>query len=189
MGINIEEVPQIEGLHKKISAHTDWSISPTDVEYTSVPDWFDHLSNKNFVVTTFIRSKDNLQYTPFPDMFHDAFGHLPFLILPRYAKLIHRFGEIYKKLPESKRDAFSKIWWYTIEFGLIREGGEIKALGTGLVSSVGELDNAFGGKVEIVPFNAELVAGTEISDHEFHRRLFLLESFEQLESEIEKWAD
>jgi len=188
LGINIVQVPQVHGLHQKISQHTDWSISPTDIEYTSVPDWFEHLRNKNFVVTTFIRSKENLHYTPFPDMFHDAFGHLPFLILPRYAKLIHRFGEIYSMLPEDKREAFSKIWWYTIEFGLIREDGEIKALGAGLVSSFGELDNAFSDNVEIVPFDAELVAGTEISDHSFHKRLFLLDSFEQLEEEIEKWG-
>lgn len=188
LGISVDQVPQIAGLHEKVSAHTDWSISPTDVEYTNVPDWFGHLSNKNFVVTTFIRSKENLHYTPFPDMFHDAFGHLPFLILPRYAKLVHRFGEIYNSLPEEKREAFSKVWWYTIEFGLIMEEGEMKALGAGLISSVGELNNAFSDKVEIVPFDAELVAGTQISDHEFHQRLFLLESFEQLENEVEKWA-
>lgn len=189
LGLKVEGIPSIESLHNAINKHTSWSVSETNVEYTATDDWFEHMADNDFIVTNFIRSRENINYTPYPEMFHDVFGHLPFMTINKYASLIHNFGKIYKNLREENKEAFRNFWWYTIEFGLIKEDGEIKAFGAGLLSSFGEFNNAFSKDVEIIPFDIEIVSKTPISDHDFHKKLFVLESFDQLESELEKWKE
>ena len=88
---------------------------------------------------------------------------------------------------EADRSKLVSLGWYGYEFGLIKENGEMKAFGTGLISSQGELENAFSENVLKLPYDAEIVSNTPISAHEFHKKLFVLENLDQLEEVVDRW--
>lgn len=182
-------LPKLGDLYSKINQKTGWRLKPTDDEYSDSETWFQHLEQKLFLVTKVIRSKDNLDYTPFPEAFHDIFGHLPFLVDCRYVNLINKFALKYNSLlNQEMKQKFANFWWYVIEFGLIKENGEIKAFGAGLMSSFGERQHAFSTKVELRPFDVEEMQNTPISDHAFHNKLFVIESLDQVENAVDNWA-
>ncbi len=188
LSIAKHSVPSAKELNKKINLKVGWKITSTDDEYSNADEWFKHLSQKSFLVTKVIRSKENLDYTPFPEAFHDIFGHIPFMHSKRYMRLIHKFGKKFQELKVKKqKQEFINFWWYTIEFGLIKEKGKIKVLGAGLMSSFGERRNAFSSNVIIKHFNVNEMKRTSISDHEFHKKLFVADSLDQIEDVVDKW--
>ncbi|MEK7588188.1 MAG: hypothetical protein AAB438_00020 [Patescibacteria group bacterium] len=183
-------VPKLNDLEKVIQEKVGWVLTPTDTEYSNADDWFKHFENKSFLVTKVIRSRENLDYTPFPEAFHDIFGHLPFLCSKEYMDIAHQFGVIYQELKtEEEKQQLSNFWWYTFEFGLMKDKttGELKAFGAGLMSSIGERNNAFSGKVELVPFNVDEMKNTSNSAHEFHQKLFIIDSLDQIKNAIDNW--
>ena len=182
-------MPKLSDLHSKINKKTGWRLKPTDDEYSDSETWFLHLEQKLFLVTKVIRSKENLDYTPFPEAFHDIFGHLPFLVDERYVNLINKFAIKYNSLSSQEaKEKFGNFWWYVIEFGLMREGGEIKAFGAGLMSSFGERQNAFSDKVILRNFDVKEMQNTPISDHAFHDKLFVMDSLDQVEKAVDDWV-
>jgi phenylalanine-4-hydroxylase len=188
MQIGPERIPDFERIHHQLQARNSWSLLSTEVQFSSSDDWFDHLERRIFLITEYIRDQDHLDYTPLPDIWHDAFGHLPFLWHQDYVDVLQRFGQVYAHTPVELRRRLGNLWWYTIEFGLIREQGEVKALGTGLMSSPGELENAFAGNVIQAPFVLEEVEATATSHHTYHPKLFVLEDFRQVGEALELWA-
>ncbi len=189
LSIDEKHVPKLEDLHGKINQKTGWKLKPTDDEYSDSETWFQHLEQKLFLVTKVIRSKENLDYTPFPEAFHDIFGHLPFLVGERYVNLINKFALKYNALSSKEsKQKFANFWWYVIEFGLMREGGEIKAFGAGLMSSFGERQHAFSDKVMLRNFDVIEMQNTAISDHEFHDKLFVIDSLDQVEQAVDDWV-
>jgi phenylalanine-4-hydroxylase len=139
------------------------------------------------MITEYIRDKSDLDYTPLPDVWHDTFGHLPLMLNQRYAHLVYDFAHKMLKYSKEERKGMGSIWWYTIEFGLIREEGEIKILGAGLASSYGESVHALSGAVDLRPFDPDYIATIKPSPHEFHKELFILDSFEQFEDFVNHW--
>lgn len=180
LGLQADSVPSGE----KLNAHFQdigWELVSTDVQYSDGQDWFEHLIRREFLITEYIREKDSLDYTPLPDIFHDAFGHLPMQVHQRYADLTENYAHLMLECPPDMRPGLGSIWWYTIEFGIIREGGELKAFGTGLMSSYGEFDKAFTDAMEKRPFNPVDMAQHKPSPHEMHDILWVMDDFEQLE--------
>lgn len=188
MGISGDRIPDFERISNWLKPRVGWELLSTEIQFSSSEDWFDHLERRIFLITEYIRGRDALDYTPLPDIWHDAFGHLPFLADQQYVNLLQRFGEVFNRAPVEVRRSLGNLWWYAIEFGLMREGGEVKALGTGLMSSPGELKNAFTDNCEHVPFTLEEVMQTATSHHTFHKRLFILESLDHLEDILGQWV-
>lgn len=188
LSISSNHIPKLHELSFLIKNKTGWVLTLTDNEYSIEEDWFDHLSQKSFLITKVIRSRENLDYTPFPEAFHDIFGHVPFLCSEKYMKIVHKLAIKWNSLnTEEEKQKLTNFWWYVIEFGLMKENGEIKAFGAGLMSSFGERQNAFSNNVILRPFNVEEMKNTSISDHEFHKKLFIMDSLEQVENVIDKW--
>ena len=187
LDISIEKIPDFRLLNKKLKKLTDWQVASTGIQYEEDDRWISSLAQKTIKITEYIRDKKSLDYTPLPDVFHDAFGHLPFLAIPKYARVAHKFGLAYVKAKTKKeKKIIAENWWYGIEFSLIKENGKLKAFGTGLISSKGELENALSDKVEKLPYNWEKIGKINRSAHEFHKTLFVLEDLKQLEDAVNK---
>ncbi len=180
LGLTVDRVPRGDTLAPHFE-NIGWNLVSTDVQYSDGQDWFEHLADREFLITEYIRAEDSLDYTPLPDIFHDVFGHLPMQVHQRYADLTEQYAHLMLECPPDVRPGLGSIWWYTIEFGLIKEAGEIKAFGTGLMSSCGEFDKAFTDAMIKRPFNPMDIAQHEPSPHEMHKILWVLEDFEQLE--------
>lgn len=181
-------IPKLDELVKIIRKDAGWVLTRTDIEYSDKDHWFEHFSKKSFLVTKFIRSKKNLDYTPFPDAFHDIFGHLPFLCEKEYMEIAHKLGLIYQKSKtEEEKQQVSNFWWYAFEFSLMKHEGRLKAFGAGLMSSIGERRNAFSGNVNLTPFDREEMKNTSQSAHKFHKKLFVIESLEQIKDAVDNW--
>lgn len=188
LGLSIRSIPDFGVINQKLRKITGWQVSSTGVQYEEDGPWISSLAQKKIRITEYIRPKTSLEYTPLPDIFHDAFGHLPFLANKKYSRIVHKFGLAYVKA-QTKKDKLkiANNWWYGVEFSLIKFRGKIKILGTGLISSEGELKNVLSDKVLKLPYDAEVVGKIDRSAHEFHHKLFVLESLDQLEKIVDGW--
>ncbi len=188
LGFTTDKIPDFSDLNNKLAQLTGFQVASTGVQYEEDGPWISSLAEKKIRITEYIREKKNLEYTPLPDIFHDAFGHLPFLADKKYARIVHKFGQAYVKAKTKENKLkVANNWWYGIEFSFMKVDGQIKALGTGLISSEGELINALSDKVEKLPYDSEFVGNIDRSAHEFHNKLFVLDSLDQLEKIVDKW--
>jgi phenylalanine-4-hydroxylase len=188
IGLTTDHIPNFTELNERFKQLVGWELVSTDIQYSSGQDWFEALARKEFLITEYIRDRKDLSYTPLPDIFHDTFGHLPFMANQWYADYIHRFALHAIQYTPEQRKSLGSLWWYTIEFGLIREDGKLKALGAGLMSSYAELQRAYTSEVNLVPYSLEAFENVDPSPHEFHRTLFVLDSYDQLENSVEDWV-
>src|SRR5690606_2389417 len=142
-----------------------WELVSTDVQYSDGQTWFEHLVRKEFLITEYIRDQSSLDYTPLPDIYHDAFVHLPLMAHRHYADLVYRYAQLMLACRKEDRKPLGSIWWYTIEFGIIKEDDELKAFGAGLMSSYEELEVAFSDRVERLPFDPATIGPVAPSPH------------------------
>lgn len=179
----IPDFAEVNEQYKKIG----WELLSTDVQYSDGQSWFEHLVKREFLITEYIRDMDTLDYTPLPDIWHDAFGHLPLMTNRRYADLVHKYAEVMLAASPEQRKPLGSIWWYTIEFGFIMEEGQLKAFGAGLMSSYEEIEIAYSDRMQRLPFDPETIGPVAPSPHEIHKTLWILDSFEQLEEFVDGW--
>ncbi len=174
-------IPDFEELSERLMKATGWQVVAVP---GLVPDdvFFDHLANRRFVAGNFIRRRDQLDYLQEPDVFHDVFGHVPMLADPVFADYMQAYGEGGKRsLGFGSLDKLARLYWYTVEFGLVREEGGIKLFGSGIVSSHGEsvfaLDDPSPNRVR---FNLERVMRTRYRIDDYQQVYFVIDSFEDL---------
>jgi phenylalanine-4-hydroxylase len=174
-------IPDFDRLNERLFRATGWRVVAVP---GLVPDevFFEHLAHRRFVAGRFIRTADQLDYLQEPDVFHDVFGHVPLLAHPVFADYMQAYGEGGLRAAKlGMIDALARLYWYTVEFGLIRAGGELKLYGAGIVSSYGEsvfaLDDASPHKVS---FDLERVMRTRYRIDDYQQSYFVIESFEDL---------
>lgn len=184
-----DHIPSLAELNDKITPRTGWRVVRTAVRYSDALPWYTHFSRRQFMVTDYMRSFDELDFTPEPDMFHDIFGHLPFMVLPDYTDLQEMFAPAFFQANDSGREVIKRLAWYSTEFGLIREDGELKIFGAGLISSAGELQNVIERKVNILPFTLENVIGHEKAVWSYNDVLFYFDSLDDLKHELRRGFD
>lgn len=182
-------IPDFASVNVALKAATDWQLVAVP---GLLPDevFFTHLANRRFPVTVWLRDEAEFDYIVEPDLFHDFFGHVPMLFTPIYADHLQAYGEGALK---AKRlgglDWLARLYWYTIEFGLIREnGGEsgdrmhsVKAYGAGILSSPKELVYALESPVpQRLPFAVMTSMRTPFLIDDVQTTYFVLDSFQQL---------
>lgn len=184
LNINPDEVPASIKTAELLAKNTRWTLESTSVQYSDGETWFRKLVDRIFIITEYIRPMDSLDYTPLPDIFHDGFGHLPFLINDELSDLVSEFAKVQVKNIEANntkaREFVGSLWWYTVEFGLIREGSDLKAFGAGLLSSFGEIQRPFQNNIELVRLNFGDMVNTRPSPHKMHDRYFFVESLDEI---------
>ena len=181
LDMSVDHVPDFEQVDLKLKSLTGWGVAMTDVEFSSGDHWWSFAADKNIMINEGLREFKDLDFVIFPDTFHDAFGHLPFVAVQHYADIFHEMMLLYieQRDPEIRRQ-ISHVWWYTGEFGLIREEGEVKGLGTGLASSSDELENAFSGRVPIQTFQLDKVLATPAHEGGLHQTYFVIDQLEDM---------
>jgi len=185
-----EHIPTLEQLNSKIPDATGWTVVRTDVRFTDADEWYRFFDRKEFLITNYMRSWEELDWTPEPDMFHDIFGHLPFFMLPEYAELQEMFAPAYLAAQsDEEKENIKRLAWYSTEFGMIMEDGVMKVFGTGLMSGGDEFTNAAEGKLEYEPFSLDNVLGKDKVMYEQHGHLYVIESLEQCKAELAKYFD
>jgi phenylalanine-4-hydroxylase len=136
-----QRIPSVAHLNRRIQPRTGWQIERTAVRYTGADDWYVKFAQRVFLITDYLRTRDQMVFTPEPDMFHDIFGHLPYLTLDFYARLEDKFAPAYLNASDSEREVIKQLAWYSTEFGLVMENNRIKVFGAGTISGRGELTN------------------------------------------------
>ena len=149
--------------------------------FLPAPAFFEMLANREFPSTTWLRDRGSLEYTPEPDIFHDVFGHVPMHAHRVFADFLAHYGKLCGMTEDPQvLEQLGRIFWYTVEFGLIRQNGQLKMFGSGIISSQGECSNILDGKCEVRPFDLETVLRTTVKVDEIHKLLFAVDSFDQM---------
>lgn len=131
-------IPQCTEISKTLGTLTGWKVSPVPA-LIGFSQFFEMLANKTFPAASFIRSREDFDYIEEPDIFHEIYGHTPLLTDQRFADFSQAIGQAGLSCDKADYAWLIRLYWFTIEFGLIRENGVIKALGSGLASSPTEL--------------------------------------------------
>ena len=149
------------------------------------------LAKKLFPIGNFIRNKSDLSYTPEPDMIHDLYGHIPFLVDKEYAAFCQKFGEVACKFidDDEKFHKFERFFWFTIEFGLIKTNNGPRIFGAGIASSIGECEFALSSKPEIIDFDINTIINQDFRIDQMQKKLFLLRDKYQLYDSIDELVD
>lgn len=134
-------IPTVAHLNEHIQPRTGWRIERTVVRYTLADDWYAKFAQRIFLITDYLRTRDQMEFTPEPDMFHDIFGHLPYLTQEFYARIEDKFAPAYMKATQEEREVIKRLAWYSTEFGLVIEDNRFKVFGAGTISGRSELTN------------------------------------------------
>ena len=187
LGMTAQSIPHLRDLSRRMEEAAGWKIARIP-GLLHERDFFNLLANRVFPSTDYIRRKDELDYTPAPDCFHDMFGHMPMLTEPAFADFYHLFGQSALNAEGVDRQSLERLHWFTVEFGLIRQDEGERIFGAGILSSKNEVQHALSDQVEKVPFDVERVIGQDYDVWHLQPLLFVLDSFEQLETEFRQWA-
>ena len=182
---NADKIPNFEEVNEKLKPLTGWSLQVVP-NISPQKEFFEFLSQKKFTATCWLREMEQLDYLEEPDMFHDVFGHVPLLTNTAYTDFFQGISEIALKYIDNPKavELLGRIYWFTIEFGLIREEGQLKIYGAGIISSKGETLNCLSDKVEQIPYDVTRIFSTDYRNDIIQERYFVIESFEQLYSSL-----
>ncbi|NOT87851.1 MAG: phenylalanine 4-monooxygenase [Lysobacter sp.] len=183
MGMSADRIPKFDDLNRMLRAATGWEIIGVEGLLPEL-DFFEHLANRRFPVTWWIRKPEQLDYLAEPDLFHDLFGHVPLLMNPMFADYIAAYGRGGVKAhgigPQALAN-LTRLYWYTVEFGLIREAGGLRIYGAGILSSKGEslycLDSAAPNRIG---FDLERIMCTRYRIDSYQKTYFVIDSYQQL---------
>ena len=179
--LNADQIPNFDDLTDLLSSKNGWQIEVVK-GLIPVDDFFQLLSEKKFCSSTWIRQRNQIDYLEEPDMFHDIFGHIPLLLDETYSNFTHKLGMLgvkYKAFPSIVLQ-LQRIYWFTIEFGLIREGGQLKCYGAGLISSFGETNHVFSNKIKIESYDVIEVIEQEFITDQVQHRYRVIDNFQSL---------
>lgn len=180
IGLKRDHLPNLAAISARLAPRTGWSSTPVS-GFLPAPAFFEMLATRNFPTTTWLRGRDSLEYTPEPDIFHDVFGHVPMHSHKVFADFLEHYGRVCASISDAGvLEKLGRLFWYTVEFGVIRQHDEIKVYGSGLISSHGECANVIGGHCAIHDFSLDEVLATRVKVDELHKLLFAVSSFDQI---------
>jgi monomeric phenylalanine-4-hydroxylase len=179
LGISRDQIPQLRGLDKKLKAISNFRIAPIEglVETRAFLSW---LGKRTMLCTQYLRHHSRPDYTPEPDIVHEIIGHVPIFTNPEFADYSQSIGKGAVIASDEQLEQLGRLYWFTVEFGLVEEGSEIKAFGAGLLSSYSELEHAFGDEVERRKFDLEEVIRTSYDYSDMQPVLFVIPSYAYL---------
>ena len=191
-----ERVPNLNEVNAFLKPLTGWQSRPVP-GYLPAKAFFTCLSRREFPTTITVRPKDRIEYLPEPDIFHDIFGHVPLHADPVFAEFLQTYGRAALLCEDTEHiERLGRLFWFTVEFGLIQEDGRLKLYGSGLISSNGEAEFALTapegrgeGKVERRPFDLDQVCDTSFEIDHYQPILYVLDSFEQLRDAMNTYAE
>ncbi|MDQ3192531.1 MAG: phenylalanine 4-monooxygenase [Bacteroidota bacterium] len=187
IGFTPEKIPDFNEVNDRLMNFTGWKLLTVPC-ISPAEEFFNHLSEKKFTATCWIRKLSELDYLEEPDMFHDVFGHAPLLTNTDYCDFFHTIGIIATKHIHNEQiiKMLQRLYWFTIEFGLIEEQGELKVYGAGIISSKDETTNAFSNKSRKINFNVREIMNQEFQTGILQEKYFVINTFKQLKDSIKE---
>lgn len=176
-----ERVPKFTEVNKALMSCTGWIIYVVPGLIDNKP-FFEHLSRKEFPATTWLRSMEKLDYLEEPDMFHDTFGHIPLLSNQYFCDYLQGLSDITLAHIDDPIavEMMARIYWYTVEFGLIKESSETRIYGAGILSSQGECRFALSKDARHLPYEPSKIIMTPYIKDKYQEQYFVIDSYEQL---------
>jgi phenylalanine-4-hydroxylase len=175
LGISREEIPQLRALDRKLRDLTGFRLAPIE-GLVETRAFLSLLEKRVMLSTQYVRHHSRPDYTPEPDIIHEAIGHIPTFTNQNFADYSQMIGRAARLADEDQLTELGRLYWFTVEFGLIEEQGEVKAFGAGLLSSYRELEHAFSPHVERRPFSLAEVVKTEYDYADLQPVLFVIPS-------------
>jgi phenylalanine-4-hydroxylase len=182
-----DRIPDLVEVHRKLHQTSAWSIALAP-GLIAPEDFYAALARRVFPSTNYIRGLEELDYTPAPDCFHDIFGHTPMITEPYFASFYQKFGQVADRATGRVHAWLASFYWFTVEFGLINTPQGIRIYGNGILSSYSEVTHCLGSEVQRLAFDPQRMAEQPSDLSVMQPLLFVIDSFEQLESEFERWA-
>lgn len=184
--LNRSVIPDFRAINAYFSESTAWEIQVVP-GLIPVEDFFELLAQKKFCSSTWLRSKNSLDYLEEPDMFHDVFGHIPLLGNEVFSAFAHEFGQIGKRFAGNEQAVImlQRLYWFTIEFGVIMEE-HIKAYGAGIMSSFGETNRIANRECTFLEFDIEAVLLKEFRTDVMQEEYFVIDNFEELYNSLDE---
>jgi phenylalanine-4-hydroxylase len=203
-GTVLKKGTRLDGINKFLQAQSSWASYGVP-GYLPAKSFFACLAQREFPTTVLIRPREVMDYLPEPDIFHDVFGHVPLHALRVFADFLQTYGKAALLCEDEHHiKRLGRLFWFTVEFGLIREDGRVKVYGSGLVSSHSESEYSLKGQwqkghaaedctprevAEWRPFDLERVCETDFEIDHFQPIYYVLESFEQLRDAMNDYAE
>lgn len=183
--LNPSKIANFNDLNKYFNERTKWNIQCVP-GLIPVDEFFELLAQKKFCSSTWLRTPENLDYLEEPDMFHDIFGHIPLLSDDTYSAFIHEFGKLGMSIINNKEKLLmlQRLYWFSIEFGLIQQNG-VKIYGAGILSSYGESIECLSTKVTTKTFDIDEIIQKEFHTDQIQTEYYIIDSFEQLFHSLE----
>jgi phenylalanine-4-hydroxylase len=175
-----DRIPQCQEVSEVLHQHTGWRVEPVPA-LIPFGQFFQLLSEKKFPAASFIRSWEEIDYLKEPDIFHEIFGHTPLLTDPRFAEFTYRYGLAGLMASSADRVMLARLYWFTVEFGLINTAQGLKTYGAGIVSSIGETPYAIDSDVPLrKPFDPVDALRTPYRIDIFQTVYFIINSLDDL---------
>ena len=179
LGISNDRIPQLSEMSRRLKELTNFRLAPIEglVNTRAFLSW---LSWRTMLSTQYIRHHSRPEYTPEPDIVHEAIGHIPMFTNPNFADYSQFIGHGARIATDDQIEELGRLYWFTVEFGLVEHEGDIKAYGAGLLSSFGELEHAFSDEVDRRPFDLEQVINTPYNYSDMQKVLYVVPSYAEL---------
>lgn len=176
-----DKIPDFHETNIFLTELTGWQIH---VVPGLIPDdaFFRLMANRHFPASTWLRALSKIDYLEEPDMFHDVFGHVPLLTNQPFVDYLQELSKIALRYIDNAGaiQLISRIYWFTVEFGLIREDGQLRIYGAGILSSAGETTFSLSDQATHVDYDVDTILQTPYRKDVFQERYFVIDSYEQL---------
>jgi phenylalanine-4-hydroxylase len=180
IGMSPDGVPDLHDVNRRLRDLTGWRAVPV-TGFLPAAEFFACLADRRFPTTVTIRTRAQLDYLPEPDIFHDVFGHVPLHADPVFGDFLQRFGAVACRARTEEETAWmARLFWFTVEFGLIAEGDVVRVYGSGLISSHGDAAQALANPAGHRPFALEDVIRQSFEIDRMQETLFVVRDFQQL---------
>jgi phenylalanine-4-hydroxylase len=187
LGLPDDVVPQLADVSARLGELTGWKIRAVP-GLVPTREFYGSLADRTFLSTQYVRHPSVPFYTPEPDIIHEVIGHANGLAAPRLARLYELAGKASRRaVDEEALERFSKVFWFTMEFGLVHEGGRLRTYGAGLLSSFGELQSF--ADAEIRRFDLEEMAVRDYDITHYQSTLYAADSFDEVVERLSAWFE